>query len=264
MGQKITIGIAPNIAIEITGADAKEVIKQASFWSEVPDKCGLCGASVFLFYRSPEGNTYYGLRCSGEVTHETNFGQYKNEAEGLYFKGEWQEAFRPYQSGAANQRPNSEAPAPGPTALPGQSYPPSMTGHAPATQPPSQSSSPVAQTLGDMISGKQLGLIRAISRDIGVDADAECRAKFQCGVDELSKRAASDFIGHLQLIQAGQATAASPLQPSAINSVVAPTAVQEQFGSPGANYAIPPAVAPVSPAANHPADCTCQICHIPF
>lgn len=248
MGQKITISIAPNIAIEITGADAKEVIKQASFWAELPDKCGLCGASVALFYRSPEGNTYYGLRCSGDVTHETNFGQYKNEAEGLYFKGEWQEAYKAYQKGDDRGAGQQQPPPPGPAALPGQSYPPSMTG-----QPPAQNSFPVAQTLGDMVSGKQLGMIRAVSREVGVDADSECKAMFQCGVDELSKRAASDFISHLQGIGLGKDAPRTPMQPSSIDSLVAPAPV-----------VTPQAPAPVSQAANHPAGCTCGDCDIPF
>ncbi|HMT07691.1 MAG TPA: Rad52/Rad22 family DNA repair protein [Pyrinomonadaceae bacterium] len=72
---------------------------------------------------------------------------------------------------------------------PAQTYVPTTTG------------SPIAATLGDMVSGKQLGMIRAISREAGLDAEFECKTKFNCEVAELSKRAASDLIGHLQSLQ---------------------------------------------------------------
>lgn len=59
----------------------------------------------------------------------------------------------------------------------------------------------VAKNLGDMVTAKQLGMIRAISRETGLNADAECNALLKCNVDELSKRAASDLIEHLQGLQ---------------------------------------------------------------
>lgn len=59
---------------------------------------------------------------------------------------------------------------------------------------------PIARSLGDMVTTKQLGMIRAISREAGVDADAECTSLLSCRVDELSKRAASNLIEHLQAI----------------------------------------------------------------
>ena len=62
-------------------------------------------------------------------------------------------------------------------------------------------SNPVAQNLGDMITGKQLGMIRAIAREANVDAEQECSEVMRCRVDELSKRAASDLIDHLQNLQ---------------------------------------------------------------
>ncbi|MEP6946008.1 MAG: Rad52/Rad22 family DNA repair protein [Acidobacteriota bacterium] len=60
---------------------------------------------------------------------------------------------------------------------------------------------PVAKTLGDMVTARQLGMIRAVARETSVEADAECTAFLGCRVDELSKRAASEFIEHLQGIQ---------------------------------------------------------------
>ncbi|HMJ07785.1 MAG TPA: Rad52/Rad22 family DNA repair protein [Pyrinomonadaceae bacterium] len=57
---------------------------------------------------------------------------------------------------------------------------------------------PVAKSLGDLVTAKQLGMIRAIAREIGIDPDEECRSVMNCTTDELSKRAASQLIQHLQ------------------------------------------------------------------
>jgi len=61
-------------------------------------------------------------------------------------------------------------------------------------------SDPVARSLGDMVTAKQLGMIRSIGRNSEIDVDAECREMMRCSVEELSKRAASDLIDHLQTI----------------------------------------------------------------
>ncbi len=63
---------------------------------------------------------------------------------------------------------------------------------------------PVAKSLSDLVTAKQLGMIRAIAREINVDADAECNTVMSCRTDELSKRAASGFIQHLQDLQKQQ------------------------------------------------------------
>jgi hypothetical protein len=60
---------------------------------------------------------------------------------------------------------------------------------------------PISKSLGDMVTGKQLGMIRAIARDLNTDAEKECTQIFHCAVGELSKRAASDLIEHLQDLQ---------------------------------------------------------------
>ncbi len=62
-------------------------------------------------------------------------------------------------------------------------------------------SNPIAKTLSDLVTAKQLGMIRAISREIGVDPDVECQNVMQCKTDELSKKAASGLIQHLQDLQ---------------------------------------------------------------
>jgi Rad52/22 family double-strand break repair protein len=76
------------------------------------------------------------------------------------------------------------------------SVPPQSEGGFPAN--------PVAKSLVDLVTAKQLGMIRAIAREVHVDADAECQSVMQCRTDELSKKAASSFITHLQDLQQGQ------------------------------------------------------------
>lgn len=58
-------------------------------------------------------------------------------------------------------------------------------------------SDPIAKTISDMVTTKQLGMIRAISREHELDADQECLATMNCKVNELSRRAASSLIDHL-------------------------------------------------------------------
>jgi hypothetical protein len=57
---------------------------------------------------------------------------------------------------------------------------------------------PVAQRLSDLVTTKQLGMIRALAREKLVDPDNECFAVMKCKTGELSRRAASNFIEHLQ------------------------------------------------------------------
>ncbi len=63
---------------------------------------------------------------------------------------------------------------------------------------------PIAKSLSDLVTAKQLGMIRAIAREINVDADDECQNVMQCKTDELSKKAASGLIQHLQDLQKNQ------------------------------------------------------------
>ncbi len=71
---------------------------------------------------------------------------------------------------------------------------------------PKAAADPIAKSLGDMVTGKQLGMIRAIAREANLDAEAECSQMMRCGVGELSKRAASDLIEHLQNLQRNTVT----------------------------------------------------------
>ena len=71
---------------------------------------------------------------------------------------------------------------------------------------------PVAANLSDLVTAKQLGMIRAIGREIDIDPEEECRQLLNCGTAELSKRAASSYIDHLLKIQKNHGASAPPLR----------------------------------------------------
>jgi hypothetical protein len=60
---------------------------------------------------------------------------------------------------------------------------------------------PLAKSMADLVTPKQLGMIRALAREAGVDVEEECQSTLRCRTEELSKRAASSFIDHLKNLQ---------------------------------------------------------------
>jgi hypothetical protein len=56
----------------------------------------------------------------------------------------------------------------------------------------------MARSMADLVTPKQLGLIRASAREMGIDPDEECVSVMRCKTEELSKRGASSFIDHLR------------------------------------------------------------------
>ena len=60
---------------------------------------------------------------------------------------------------------------------------------------------PLAKSMADLVTPKQLGMIRALAREAGVDVEEECQQVLRCRTEELSKRAASSFIDHLKGLQ---------------------------------------------------------------
>jgi len=78
-----------------------------------------------------------------------------------------------------------------------------------AVQPPTNDggypSNPIAKSLSDLVTAKQLGMIRALARELSIDPDQECTTVMNCKTDELSRKAASSLIQHLQDMQKGQA-----------------------------------------------------------
>lgn len=71
----------------------------------------------------------------------------------------------------------------------------------PYTKNPVFPANPIAFSLMDLVTAKQLGMIRAVCREMDIDCDEECDVVLSCKTDELSKKAASAFIQHLQKMQ---------------------------------------------------------------
>ena len=69
---------------------------------------------------------------------------------------------------------------------------------------------PIARSLGELVTAKQLGMIRAIARELNVDPDEECNSLMSCSTDELTKRAASALIQHLQDMQRNNDSSIKP------------------------------------------------------
>jgi hypothetical protein len=63
---------------------------------------------------------------------------------------------------------------------------------------PSIARDPRPKTLGDLVTPKQLWMIRNLGREAGCDVEQDCQALMQCKLEEISKRAASSFIDYLQ------------------------------------------------------------------
>jgi hypothetical protein len=60
---------------------------------------------------------------------------------------------------------------------------------------------PRPKTLGDLVTPKQLWMIRNLGREIGCNVEQECQSLMQCNLEEISKRAASSFIDYLKRLQ---------------------------------------------------------------
>ena len=60
---------------------------------------------------------------------------------------------------------------------------------------------PVAQNLSDLVTSKQLAMIRTIARERSIDADQKCAAVMKCKTGELTQRAASALIEHLRALE---------------------------------------------------------------
>ncbi|MEP6850905.1 MAG: Rad52/Rad22 family DNA repair protein [Acidobacteriota bacterium] len=82
------------------------------------------------------------------------------------------------------------------------------------TETSQHGASHVARNLGDLVTGRQLGMIRALGRETGVDLNKECDVLMKCNFDELSKSSASQFITHLQELKQniGEAAVSVPMR----------------------------------------------------
>jgi hypothetical protein len=84
-----------------------------------------------------------------------------------------------------------------------------QTGSAPQNEFPRD---PLAKSMGDLVTPKQLGMIRALAREAGVDVEEECQSVLRCRTEELSKKAASSFIDHLKNLQGGEQQQQQPMR----------------------------------------------------
>lgn len=57
---------------------------------------------------------------------------------------------------------------------------------------------PVAKTMAELVTPRQLVAIRVIANSQGINAEGECRRLLGCVPEELSRKAASAFIDHLK------------------------------------------------------------------
>ena len=75
----------------------------------------------------------------------------------------------------------------------------------PKSQPNPFPTNPLAKSVSELATPKQIVMIRAVCRDLNIDMDMELQEtmKLDCKVEELSRRAASAFIDHLQQLQEG-------------------------------------------------------------
>lgn len=64
--------------------------------------------------------------------------------------------------------------------------------------PTGQAFDPRPKTLADLVTPKQLWMARNLAREAGLDAGAECLRQYQCVLEEISKRAASELIEYLK------------------------------------------------------------------
>lgn len=78
-----------SLSFAFSAEDLRDTIKEIAFLHQLPKQCPVqgCGAPLHFFYRSPQGNEYYGLACDGSPAHEVNFGIHK-EGRGLFYKGD--------------------------------------------------------------------------------------------------------------------------------------------------------------------------------
>ena len=63
---------------------------------------------------------------------------------------------------------------------------------------PSFPREPIAKTMADLVTPKQLVAIRVIANSQGLNAETECQQLMNCKPEELSRRAASAFIDYLK------------------------------------------------------------------
>lgn len=82
---------------------------------------------------------------------------------------------------------------------------PTTNNFPPQPQPKPIPSNPLAKSVSELATPKQIVLIRSLCRDLDIDCDTELQEimKLNCKPEELSRRAASAFIDHLKQLESG-------------------------------------------------------------
>jgi hypothetical protein len=90
--------------VTVEGDDPKETIRQAAFFQELPPSCPLCSEPIVFTYREAKGFSWWGLRCLGDTSHASEFGQ-KKEGGALFYKAkeEWHEWMKPSGQGGSSR-----------------------------------------------------------------------------------------------------------------------------------------------------------------
>lgn len=99
------------------------------------------------------------------------------------------------------------------------------------TPPPGN---PVAKSLSDLITAKQLGLLRGKGKDFNVDYEAFCQKELGCKSDELSKKAASWAIDNIERFAQQPASPNQPAQTKKEAKPVDPTTFSDNAPAPNA------------------------------
>jgi len=77
----------------------------------------------------------------------------------------------------------------------------------------SQLREPQAKTLEDLVTPKQLWMIRNLGRELGIDVERECEIRVKAKLEEISKTAADKFINYLKELSAAAKEEAAPVEP---------------------------------------------------
>lgn len=120
-----------------------------------------------------------------------------------------------YRRGGIGQHSKQEPPA-SPLRSPvaaDEQYEQTARSSAPPSVKPAE---PIAKTMADLITPKQLVAIRAIANSSGINAETECMSTLKCRPEELSRTAGSWFIDHLK----AATPASSPHQPEGESTVI--------------------------------------------
>lgn len=75
--------------LEFEETSLKEMWKRLAFFQSLPDTCPIDDTPTRLFYKEPEGNSYFSVVNTGQLHFEYKLGQYKEAKDDLFGKGEW-------------------------------------------------------------------------------------------------------------------------------------------------------------------------------